>query len=160
MEPIGDSTLTSWAADCAEHALAQFVDFADDRANAAVVAARAWATGTGSLDACRDAAFEAHLSARQLSEAGYHAIATCVRAASNAAASADDPAIAETCADYAIEAITLNSAPCEQQFNAETERRWQWQQLPQPQRADLFEVEPPKPLAASCAIDPYPGATE
>lgn len=152
MEPVGDPILTRWAAECAAHALAGFPDFADQRAAAAVAAARQWASDAGSLDACRDAAFDAHLAARELSENGYQAAATCVRAASNAAASADDPAFAETCADYAVEALMLNSAPCEQQFNADTERRWQWQQLPEPQRSAVFEAEPPAPGPASCAI--------
>lgn len=152
MEPIGDPVLTRWAAATAEHALAQFVDFADAAATQAIEAARNWSGGEASLDDCRDAAFAAHLSARELSEAGYQAVATCVRAASNAAASADDPALAETAADYALEAITLNSAPCEQLFNAGTERRWQWSQLAEPQRSELFAEEPPEPTAASCAI--------
>lgn len=152
MEPIGNPVLTRWAADAAEHALAQFVDFADAAATQAIAAARGWAQGDASLDDCRDAAFAAHLSARELSEAGYNAVATCVRAASNAAASADDPALAETAADYALEAVTLNSAPCEQLFNAGTERRWQWSQLAEPQRSEVFTEEPPEPAAASCAI--------
>lgn len=152
MEPIGDPVLTQWAAAAAEHALAQFADFADATATQAISAARGWANGEASLDDCRDAAFAAHLCARELSEAGYQAVATCVRAASNAAASADDPALAETAADYALEAVMLNSAPCEQQFNADTERRWQWSQLTEPHRSEVFTQEPPEPAAASCAI--------
>lgn len=152
MEPVGDPILTKWAAQCAAHALAGFPDFADQRAAAAISAAQGWAAGTGSLDACRDAAFDAHLAARDLSENGYQAVAACVRAASNAAASADDSTLAETCADYVIEALMLNSAPCEQQFNADTERRWQWQQLPEPQRSAVFDTEPGEPDSASCAI--------
>jgi hypothetical protein len=152
VEPTGDRTLTAWAADCAEHALAGFEDFADATAEAAIAAARAWAAGGTDLDACRDAAFEAHLSARELTETGYQAVATCVRAASNAAASADDSTLAEVSADYAVEALTLNSAPCEQQFNAEAERRWQWEQLAEPVRSTVFEAEPPEPGPAACAI--------
>jgi hypothetical protein len=153
MEPVGDPVLTAWAADCAAHALAQFPDFADDAANRAISAARRWADGDGdALESCRDAAFEAHLSARALTESGYHALATCVRAASNAAASADDPALAEAAADYAVEALSANSAPCELQFNTEAERRWQWEHLPEPQRGRLFDVEPPEPGPAACAI--------
>lgn len=152
MEPTVDRALTAWAADCADHALSQFVDFADVRAEAAIAAARAWAAGSGSVDACRDTAFDAHLSARELSEAGYNAVATCVRAASNAAASADDATLAETCADYAIEALQLNSAPCEQQFNVDAERRWQWEQLPLAIRSNIFDQEPPEPTGAACAI--------
>lgn len=157
MDRSGDPVLTLWAAEAAAHALAQFPDFADDAANQAVSAAKQWAAAQGNgdaeaLEACRDAAFEAHLSARSLTEAGYQALATCVRAASNAAASADDPALAEAAADYALEALTMNSAPCEQQYNAEAERRWQWEQLPEPHRSQLFDTEPPEPGPAACAI--------
>lgn len=152
MESTGDPVLTRWAADAVEHALAQFPDFADAAASSAIAAARAWANDDGTLDACRDAAFEAHLSARELSESGYQAVANCVRAASNAAASADDPALAETAVDYALEAVTLNSAPCEQLFNAGSERRWQWAQLAEPQRSEIFTEEPPEPADASCAL--------
>ncbi len=152
MEPSGDPVLTTWAAAVAEHALTQFPDFADATASQAIAAARAWAASTGTLEACRDAAFAAHLSARELSEAGYQAVANCVRAASNAAASADDPALAETAADYALEAVAMNSAPCEQQFNSGSERRWQWAQLPEPHRGQLFDAEPPEPESAACAL--------
>ncbi|GEM_PF-1247206 len=152
MEPTGDRVLTAWAAACAEHALAQFADFADLTAEAAVTVARAWADGSADLDACRDAAFAAHLSARELAESGYQAAATCVRSASNAAASADDSALAEVAADYAVEALTLNSAPCEQEFNTDSERRWQWQQLPETQRRSIFETEPGEPGLPTCAI--------
>lgn len=152
MNPPGDPVLTRWAADCAEHLLAQFPDFADHSASAAIASARAWADGAGSLDACRDAAFAAHLSARELSEAGYRAAATCVRTAANAAASCDDATLAETAADYAIEALSLNSAPCELTSSVQAERRWQWTRLPEPQRSTLFADEPPEASAPSCAI--------
>jgi hypothetical protein len=152
MNPSADPVLTRWAADCAEHLLAQFPDFADRSASAAIAAARAWANGTGSVDDCREAAFAAHMSARELSEAGYRAAATCVRTAANAAASCDDATLAETAADYAIEALGLNSAPCELTSSVQAERRWQWTQLPEPQRSTLFADEPPEPSAPSCAI--------
>lgn len=152
MNPSADPVLTRWAADCAEHLLAQFPDFADHHAEAAIASARAWADGTGSADDCREAAFAAHLSARELSEAGYRAVASGVRTAANAAASCDDATLAETAADYAIEALSLNSAPCELNSAVQAERRWQWTQLPEPQRSTLFDLEPPEPDPASCAI--------
>lgn len=152
MNPSGDPVLTRWAADCAEHLLAQFPDFADHSAEAAIASARAWADGTASADDCREAAFTAHMSARELSEAGYRAAASCVRTAANAAASCDDPTLAETAADYAIEAMSLNSAPCELSSAVQAERRWQWARLPDPQRSALFDAEPPEPSAPSCAI--------
>jgi len=46
----------------------------------------------------------------------------------------------------------LNSAPCEQVSAVQTERRWQWAQLPDPQRSALFDAEPPEPAPASCAL--------
>jgi hypothetical protein len=152
VEPTGDRTLTAWAAECVEHALGQFPDFADSAAETALAAARGWAQGGDDLDPCRDAAYEAHLSARGLSESGYQAAAVVVRAASNAAASADDSALAEVAAAYCVEALTLNSAPCEQQFNGEAERRWQWEQLPEPAREAVFDAEPPEPGPAACAL--------
>lgn len=152
MEPNGDPALTRWAADCAEHALAQFVDFADQPAQAAIAAARAWAESHGTIDHCRDAAFAAQESARDLAEIGYQALASCVRAACNAAASADDPALAETAADYAYEALLLNSAPCEQTASGMSERRWQWMQLPETLRCRIFDSEPPEPGPTSCTI--------
>ena len=75
----------------------------------------------------------AQLSARDLAEAGYHAHADAVRSAGNAAASADDPSFAEVCADYALDALGGNRAPCELSAQVSTERRWQWAQLPAPQ---------------------------
>ncbi len=152
MNQPGDPVLTRWAADCAEHVLDQFPDFADRSAEVAIAAARAWADGPGDAEACRDAAYAAHLSARSLAEAGYRAAATCVRTAANAAASCDDATLAETAVDYALEALSLNSAPCELSSAVQAERRWQWLQLPEPQRSVLFEAEPPEASAASCAI--------
>lgn len=152
MEPTGDPVLTAWAADCAEHVLGQFPDFADAAAGAAITAARGWAAGTATLDECRDAALAAHRSARELADSGYRAQADGVRAAGNAAASVDDPTLAETAADYAIDALGLNSAGCERPTNLAAERRWQWLRLDEPQRGRLFPEEPPEPGPASCAI--------
>ncbi len=154
MEPTGDPVLTGWAADCADHVLAQFVDFADQPAQAAIAAARAWASGNGALDDCRQAAFAAQLSARDLAETGYQALTSCVRAASSAAASADDSALAETAADYAVEALLANSAPCEQSTAGMAERRWQWLRLAEEYRDQVFDSEPPEPGPASCTTNP------
>lgn len=151
--------LTAWAAGCAERALGAFADgFPEDLAGDAIAAARAWAAGTGSVEACRDAAFEAQATAREAHDAGYRALAVALRAAAVAAASADDPALAGDAAALAIEALTLNSAPCEQDANAGAELRRQWDELPADLRPGRFESEPPQPPAAACAIDPGPGA--
>jgi len=152
----GDPILTAWAAACAEHALLQFSGLADTAAgaaSAAIAAARTWSDGTGAADASRDAAYAAHLSARDLQDDGYHAAAICVRGAGNAAASVDDQNLAIKAADYAVEALTLNSAPCEERYNAGSERRWQWAQLPERHRRLVFATEPVV-AAASCTVDP------
>ena len=170
------AALTAWAADCADHALARFPDFADAAANAAISAARAWAAsasaessesppvagGRGSdgmaarheqaVDLCREAAVAAHLSARDLAEAGYHAVAAGVRAAGNAAASADDPELALVAADYAMEALAGNSAACELPSQTAAERRWQWSRLPKRLRGAVFDAEPPEPPEPACTL--------
>jgi len=152
MEATGDHVLTAWAADCAEHALAQFPDFADPYALAAIATARSWASGSADLDACREAALDAHVSARHLAESGYQAYADAVRSAGNAAASADDAGLAEVSADYALDALGRNSAPCELSTTVAAERRWQWARLPEPLRGELFSQEPPEPGPAACAL--------
>ena len=152
-EPVlGDPVLSAWAAACVDHALLQFGDLVPADATTALESVRAWTAGAGSAEASRDAAFAAHLAARDLQDAGYQAAALAVRAASNAAASVDDPTLALQSAAQALEAFTLNSAPCEVQFNAESERRWQWTQLPLSHRARVFPTEPGEPAAASCAL--------
>jgi hypothetical protein len=152
METTGDRVLTAWAAGCAAHALARFPDVADPHALSAIAAARAWASGDGTLDACRDAAVEAQFAARELAESGYHAHADAVRSAGNAAASADDAGLAEVSADYAVEALARNSAACELPANVGSERHWPWTQLPESHRAALFGEEPAEPGPSACAL--------
>ena len=153
-EVNGDRLLTGWAADSAYRALAGFGDQgADARVLAALAAACAWADGSGDVDACREAAFEAQLAARDAQDDGYRALATAYRAAASAAASVDDSRLATDAAALAAEAITSNSAPCEQDFNAGTERRRQWEALPETLRPSVFAVEPPDPAPAACAIE-------
>ena len=148
-----DRVLTGWAADSASRTLAGFGEAGDDqRVLAAIAAARAWADGAGDLDACRDAAFDAQLAAREAQDDGYRALATAYRAAANAAASVDDHRLATDAAGLAIEAVAANSAPCEQDFAAGSERRRQWEALPEALRATVFDTEPPDPAPAACAI--------
>ena len=147
-----DPVLTTWAADCAEHGLSRFAEVVDPRATEALAAARAWAAGTGTIEAADEAAWTALAAARDLDERGYRAAAVCVRAAAEAAASAGEPDLAEVAAGHVLEALRLNSAICEEQTNVDAERRWQYEQLPSPQRDQLFPTEPPLPGAASCAI--------
>ncbi len=151
----GEQALTRWAAACAEKTLGGFAGAAqDDPAAAAIAAARAWATGSGTPEASRDAAFEAQLFARATADAGHHALASAIRAAGTAAASVDDGRLAATAAAYAIEAVELSSAACERESRVAAEHRWQWAQLDEPLRAEILGEEPPEPPAAACAIDP------
>ncbi len=149
----GDRVLTTWAADSVARALADFGEAGEDeRAQAALAAARSWAHGEGDVDACRDAAFEAQLAARDTHDDGYRALAIAFRAAASLAASVDDSRLATDAAGLAVEAIAANSAPCEQDFNTGSERRRQWQALPEALRPSVLGSEPPDPAPAACAI--------
>lgn len=152
-----DRVLTAWAADAVTRALADFGEAGeDDRVLTAIAAARAWAGGADDVDACRDAAFEAQLAARDAHDDGYRALAIAYRAAANAAASVDDSRLATDAAGLAVEAIAANSAPCEQDFNAGSEQRRQWEALPEGLRPSVFTAEPPDPAPAACAIEVVP----
>lgn len=154
--PAGDRALTAWAADSVSRALAGFGEDGEDaRVLAAIAAARAWADGSGDIDAGRDAAFEAQRAARDAHDDGYRALAIAYRAAANAAASVDDSRLATDAAGLAVEAFAANSAPCEQDFASGSERRVQWESLPEALRPSVFDAEPPDPDPAACAI---PGA--
>lgn len=152
--PAGDRILTGWAAASASRALAGFGGAGEEeRVLTAIAAARAWADGGGDVEACREAAFEAQLAARDAHDDGYRALASAFRSAASAAASVDDSRLATDAAELAVEAITANSAPCEQDFASGFERRNQWESLPEPLRAVVFGVEPPDPAPAACAIE-------
>lgn len=146
--------LTAWSADAAARALAAFAgQFPDDLAGDALAAARAWASGAGPADACREAAFDAQATAREAHDAGYRALAVALRAVAGAAASVDDSGLAVAAATLAVEAFTLNSAPCEQVANAATERRRQWETLAAHLRPGVFgDTEPPEQAPAACAL--------
>lgn len=146
-----DRELAAWAADCAERALDR-LGAEDVRPRAAVAAVRAWVAGSGSADASLEAAFAAQSAGRDALDAGYEAVATGYRAAAHAAASVAEPELAADAARLAIEALTLNSAVCEATPNADAERRWQWQALPEHLRPLVFDTEPPEPGAAACAV--------
>ncbi len=152
MSTTVDPELTRWAAECVEHALSYFTEGLDDTVQAAIDAARGWADGEVSAEDTSDAAIEAFFSARELTTEGYHAHATITRAASHAAASAEDASFATLAAEQSVEAVALNSAPCEHQSNVETERYWQWQTIPESARDEMFPAPPPEPSVAYCAI--------
>ena len=94
--------------------------------------------------------------ARTAADAGHHALASAIRAASAAAASIDSGRLAASAAAYAVEAIELSSAACELESRVAAERRWQWEQLDEELRAQVLGEEPPAPPAAACAMDPAP----
>jgi len=152
-EPAGDAALTVWAADCAERACAGVAELLpDDAALAAIEAARAWATGEGSVEAARDAAYGALLAARAALDSGHLKVSAAIRAAVAAAASVDDPALAGDAAARALEALAAGSAACELEPNLGAERRWQWERLPEHRRAEVLGDEPPEPPSAACAL--------
>jgi len=150
----GDRALTGWAAACADHALAGFArPIAEDPAGRAVAAARAWANGDGAAEAARNAAFDAHRSARDVDDAGHRALATAIRASAAAAASVDDHRLAGDAAGLALEAVQLSSAACELSSRVGAERQWQWGQLDEGRRTEVLGEVPPAPPSASCALD-------
>ena len=154
---IGGPALTRWAAACARHAIDGFARFEQgDPAGLAIAAAEAWASGHGATPACRDAAFEAQLAAREAADAGDHALASAIRAAGAAAASVEDGRLAAVAAAYAVEAIELSSAACEIASRVAAERRWQWGELDEHLRSEILGDEPPAPPPAACAIDTAP----
>ena len=150
----GDKALTGWAASCAEHGLAGFAGLlVEDPAGRAVAAARAWAHGDGTAEAARDAAFEAHRSARDVDDAGHRALATAIRASVTAAASVDDRRLASEAAGLALEAVQLSSAACELASRVGAERLWQWGELDEDRRSEVMGEMPPAPPSASCVLE-------
>lgn len=139
--------LVTWAAACAERALDR-LGGADARPRGAVAAARAAAGDPAAAEAGIRAALAAQAAAREADDAGHRALATAYRAAASAAASAGAPDQAVAAARLAVEALTLNSAVCEADTNADAERRRQWDSL----RPLAFDAEPPEPGSAACAV--------
>ena len=150
-----DPALTRWAADGARRALTVIgAREVDARALTAIDATHAWSDGSADSDACREAAFEAQLAARDAQDTGHRALATAYRAGASAAASVGDARLATDAAALAVEAVELISAACERDFLVGSERRSQWETLPQTLRPAIFAAEPPAPARAACAIEP------
>lgn len=143
--------LATWAADCAERALDR-LGGVDPRPREAVAAARAWADDPTATAAGIEAALAAQAAARDADDAGHRALAAAYRAAASAAASGEAPDQAVAAARLAVEALTLNSAVCEADTNADVERRRQWESLPAHLRPLVFDAEPPEPGTAACAV--------
>ena len=118
--------LALWAAACAEHVLDVFsaVEQNDDRPAAAIAAARNWVRGDLPMVDARKAAFAAHAAAR-----GTDSPFACfaARSAGHAAATAHVAEHAKHAAAYALKAVV----------DAETERDWQFEQLPEHLRPQL-----------------------
>ncbi|KKB84020.1 hypothetical protein VW29_12595 [Devosia limi DSM 17137] len=123
--------LALWAADCAEHVLAQFEGKrpGDVRARDAVVATRAWARGELPLALARKTTFSAHEAARDAINPAARAAA---RAAGHAAAATHVASHALHAANYAVDAAEAGG------IDPDAERAWQDEQLPDALRAILY----------------------
>lgn len=114
--------LAQWAADVAERVLLHFEAQSDDpRPRQAIEAARAWGRGEIPTAAAQRAAMDAHRAAREAS--GKAAVAAC--AAGHAAGTALTADHAPGAAVYATRAIEATGG------DAESERNWQIEQLPE-----------------------------
>lgn len=142
--------LAQWAADVAERVLLQFESqCSDPRPRKAIEAARAWGRGEIPTAAAQRAAMDAHRAAREAS--GGAAAAAC--AAGHAAGTALTADHAPGAALYASQAIEAAGA------DAESERRWQIEQLPEAIHEIVMArlaahrpvVRPPRLAAAAAA---------
>lgn len=128
--------LMLWAADCAEHVLANFEDRThDDRPRKAVEAGRAWARGEATVSEVRTAAIAAHAAAREADNAAARAAA---RAAGQAAGTAHVAGHARHAAAYAVKAASSAADRTEAAGAAAAERDWQYRRLPERLRPVAF----------------------
>ena len=114
--------LALWAADCAEHVLANFQEKypQDDRPRNAIEAGRAWVRSEIPMIEARTAAFAAHAAARDADDA---AACAAARAAGHAAATAHVATHARHAAAYAVKAV---NAATEGTASATKEYEWQY----------------------------------
>ena len=131
------SSLTLWAADCAEHMLACFEEKypSDDRPRKAIEAARAWTRGEIRVGPARAAAVAAHAAARDADESAARAAA---RAAGQAAGTPHMAGHARHAAAYAVEAATCAADPAAAAAATAKERDWQYRRLPEHLRPVVF----------------------
>jgi hypothetical protein len=119
--------LITWACDCAEHVVPLFGEPIDDRLKNALLIARDWTQGNTSTGDAMKASLSAHAVARASKDLTAIAIARSVGQAVATAHMADH---ALGAAWYALKAVNLAG------MSADTERRWQDNQLP-PEIKDL-----------------------
>lgn len=116
--------LATWAADCSEHVLHLLHSYSDDtRPAKAIKTARAWSSGNATVGEARNASFECHAAARELSNISPVVVAVA-RSAGHAVATAH---MADHCLNasrYALMAIA-NAG-----LDVDAERKWQLAQLP------------------------------
>ena len=121
--------LVSWAADCAENALAFFEEKHPDdrRPRDAIEKGRAWVRGEISTGEARTAAFSAHEAARIADPKS--AASAAARAAGQAAATAHVPGHAVHAAAYAAKAVLCGTEPDGAADAVIKEREWQYHRL-------------------------------
>ena len=126
LAPLDQKTRALWAADCAEHVLANFEQTRskDRRPREAVEAARAWARGEITMMMARKAAVQAHAAARA---ARHPAAIAAARAAGHAAATAHSIRHAIGVPAYAIVSAIATADSRDAVITGE--RRWQLARL-------------------------------
>lgn len=131
--------MAAWAADCAEHVLPLFTQYAphDDRPQSAIDIARAWACGEATVSAARTAATAAHAAAREATDPAAIAAA---RAAGHAVATAHMADHAPRAAVYALQAIKATTAKSNEATAVEQEHWWQKERLPEEIRALILST--------------------
>jgi hypothetical protein len=132
-------SLATWAADCAERALALFEKAypKDNRPRKAIETCRTWVrTGTFEMAVIRRASLNAHAAAREAKENNSAFFAA--RAAGQAVATAHVPQHAFGAAYYALKAIAA-ADPAHAVSNVEKERDWQSRRVPKKLREEVLK---------------------
>ncbi|HZM21275.1 MAG TPA: hypothetical protein VFC02_05995, partial [Anaerolineales bacterium] len=133
------SSMATWAADCAERVLAFFEKAYpdDDRPRKAIETCRTWVrTGVFKMSEIRGASLAAHAAARAAKEnaAASHA----ARAAGQAVATAHVPQHAFGGAYYALKAIAATD-PAHAEANVAKEHAWQARHIPTNLRQEVLK---------------------
>ena len=124
--------LATWAADCAEHVLNYFISQCpdDNRTQHAIEQTRAWSRGEILMTQAREAAYAAHVAAKETTGAARAA----ARSAGHAAATAHMADHELGAAAYAIKAVRYDSPTPDEVGNIEC--NWQRNQLPK----DIYDL--------------------
>ncbi|WP_067076929.1 putative immunity protein [Methanoculleus horonobensis] len=133
------TTMATWAADCAERVLPLFEAAypEDDRPRSAIETGRTWVrTGVFRMAEIRGASLAAHAAARDAK--GNDAACFAARAAGQAVATAHVPQHAFGGAYYALKAVAA-ADPANAVANVTAEREWQAERLPGGLREEIME---------------------